>query len=1341
MTKTMKKIPVALLVAVIAMAFAFAIGTVTAQEAHADTLPSWATDAGLTDSDATWYESESTLKLSRYANVRLTHTLRTPSGTRINLNGNGIYKTGGFSGTALIEALGNLRLTGGGAIYGAVDYDPDKIAKVTFDTNGGSAIHPQYVLKGNAVNLAENTSRKENYAFAGWYDGDTLCEDPFTTSSDVTLTAHWRDRSTAEIIFNPNDIIGAPIIMEAEEDGTLASLPEPDAWKGFTFMGWYPNENLSGEKITTSTAFDSDSTVYAAWAYNIATYDDLKAFASIVNGGELNAWAILTDDIYCTDKEWIPIGDRGHSICFVGHFDGNHKVIYGLSNEDTEDTGAGKSGQGLFGEIMSHDYYGKGEVKNVGLVGGKIIGEEFVGGVAGKNSGGTMTNCYNTGTVSGTSSEVGGVAGDNDGTMTNCYNTGAVTGPVSGEHTGVGGVAGKNNGTIGNCYNTGTVIGNGVVGGVAGLNYGGTMTNCYNTGAVSGTWDTVGGVAAYNYGTINNSYNTGAVSGTGEYVGGVVGTNFSGKEVTNCYNAGAVSGSGDTVGSVAGRNLGTIDYCYYNKELNVVKAIGSGTAGTNVMGLETSQMIGTAALNNMAFSYESPSENPWLTKEAGKDADSRTYYEYYPHLNGFAYDISKKAADWPGKLTTRAEWSDDAVSYDYNGSAQGPKVTKVISSPKPVEIPDDMTAEWRKKIVEDVDNPEWGEPIYVEPSLPGVYKLTIKNPKDGDKVIEEIVYIILKKKNSSNSNDYNVKYQVQKKTAGGGTKWSDIDSKDIVDVGNYKAVIELTGRPDLEEKEFQIKPAPLTITAKDQTLTYNGQTQGEGDTAYEDAAQIAEKVTVKGLQGSDELTKIEVDGQGKEVGEYVLRPNDAAVGTATDNYDITYVNGTLTITKMSITPSVSIEGWVYGSAENKPVVTGNAGGGKETFLYKKTDEPDSAYTETVPTDAGEYTVKAKIAETANYKAGEATVDFTISPADMEVTAGDYQGTYDGAGHGITVNAPEGATVEYSSDGGESWTGEKPVFTEAGTHNTDFRVSLANYKEYTGSRQVIILQAAITIKADDKSSKYGEALKKLTYKVSGAYVKGDDLGIKLSTAAKKNKAGTTAIKVSWNGDPNYEAKLVNGKYTVKKENTKPSGPTKAEKKAAKIALDAGVVARSSGNKVTASWGAVRGASSYVIYANYCDQKNCMKLKTVSGKTTSIDITKVNGKKFNPNKNLKFYVVAYKTVKGKKVKLATSITAHAPGSKNSKRTNVTGVKVKKASFKLKKGKTAKIKAKLVLQKKSRKPLKHEAKFRYATSNTKVAKVNKKGKITAVGKGKCTVYVYAVSGVSKKIKVTVK
>ena len=560
-----------------------------------------------------------------------------------------------------------------------------------------------------------------------------------------------------------------------------------------------------------------------------------------------------------------------------------------------------------------------------------------------------------------------------------------------------------------------------------------------------------------------------------------------------------------------------------------------------------------------------------------------------------------------------------------------------------------------------------------------------------------------------------------------GKNWSE-----EIPVGKKAGQYVIRVRYVADENHFTIEGEPLTVTISPAEMQvtssgYEGTYDGTGHS-----------ITVNAPDGA--AVKYSTDGGRTWSGE---NPAFVDAGTNTVDFKASHpdykdykASEKVIINKADITPSVSIEGWEYGSKANKPSVEGNPGGGEVTFQYKKTGEPDSAYTETVPTDAGEYTVKAKIAETANYKAGEATVDFTISPADMEVTAGDYQGTYDGAEHGITVNAPEGATVEYSSDGGETWTGEKPVFTEAGTHNTDFRVSLANYKEYTGSRQVIILQAAITIKADDKSSKYGEALKKLTCKVSGAYVKGDDLGVKLSTAAKKTAPGTTAIKVSWNNNPNYEAKLVNGKYTVGR---KPQ--PKINKAAARIALDGGVVARSSGKKVTASWGAVKGASSYVIYANYCDQKNCKKLKTVSGKTTSFDITKVNGKKFNPKKNLKFYVVAYKTVKGKKVKLATSITAHAPGSKNSKRTNVTGVKVKKASFTLKKGKTAKIKAKLSLQKKNRKPLKHEAKFRYATSNAKVAKVNKKGKITAVGKGKCNVYVYAVSGVSKKIKVTVK
>ena len=46
-----------------------------------------------------------------------------------------------------------------------------------------------------------------------------------------------------------------------------------------------------------------------------------------------------------------------------------------------------------------------------------------------------------------------------------------------------------------------------------------------------------------------------------------------------------------------------------------------------------------------------------------------------------------------------------------------------------------------------------------------------------------------------------------------------------------------------------------------------------------------------------------------------------------------------------------------------------------------------------------------------------------------------------------------------------------------------------------------------------------------------------------------------------------------------------------------------------------------------------------------------------------------------------------------------------------------------------------------FRYATSDSKVAVVSKNGKITAKGKGSCSIYVYATNGCAQKIKVVVK
>ena len=89
-------------------------------------------------------------------------------------------------------------------------------------------------------------------------------------------------------------------------------------------------------------------------------------------------------------------------------------------------------------------------------------------------------------------------------------------------------------------------------------------------------------------------------------------------------------------------------------------------------------------------------------------------------------------------------------------------------------------------------------------------------------------------------------------------------------------------------------------------------------------------------------------------------------------------SATFTIAKADITPTVSITGWTYGATANTPTVSGNTDNGTVTYTYAA--QGTETFSKTVPTAAGNYTVKATIAETANYNGAEATANFTISKA-------------------------------------------------------------------------------------------------------------------------------------------------------------------------------------------------------------------------------------------------------------------------------------------------------------------------------------------------------------------------
>ena len=288
--------------------------------------------------------------------------------------------------------------------------------------------------------------------------------------------------------------------------------------------------------------------------YQIATADDLRAFAAIVNGtdnqtAQPDAWAVLTADINLNNQAWTPIG-TDDSTGFAGTFDGGDHTISGL--------------------YINNGYY-----------------QGFFGVVG---SSGTVTNLTIEGAVTtSTATCFGSVAGKNNGTIRDCKNQVSVTiNTITEEDLYVGGMVGINYGVIESCTNTNTIVVkpdtkyNSYVGGVVGENYSGTVKGCTNSGEVTGKGSSVsvGGAVGVNDDTITGCTNSGDVIGKGSYakVGGVVGDND--ETTTDCTNSGDVTGEDPDAmtGGVVGDNTGTVCGCY------TIGIVSGGTAG-GVIGL------------------------------------------------------------------------------------------------------------------------------------------------------------------------------------------------------------------------------------------------------------------------------------------------------------------------------------------------------------------------------------------------------------------------------------------------------------------------------------------------------------------------------------------------------------------------------------------------------------------------------------------------------------------------------------------------------------------------------------------------------------------------------------
>ncbi len=155
---------------------------------------------------------------------------------------------------------------------------------------------------------------------------------------------------------------------------------------------------------------------------------------------------------------WDPIGHAGSN--FSGVYDGNGHII-----------------NGLFIDRPNLDYVGlfafsryDAVIKNLGLTNINVTGNNWVGGLLGRNlSQSKVINCFTTGSVVGHGERIGGIVGYNqnrDSNVVNCYSRASVTGGTQ-----VGGLVGhnRNNAAITGSYSSGRVNGDGELGGLAGF--------------------------------------------------------------------------------------------------------------------------------------------------------------------------------------------------------------------------------------------------------------------------------------------------------------------------------------------------------------------------------------------------------------------------------------------------------------------------------------------------------------------------------------------------------------------------------------------------------------------------------------------------------------------------------------------------------------------------------------------------------------------------------------------------------------------------------------------------------------------------------------------------------
>ena len=523
-------------------------------------------------------------------------------------------------------------------------------------------------------------------------------------------------------------------------------------------------------------------------------------------------------------------------------------------------------------------------------------------------------------------------------------------------------------------------------------------------------------------------------------------------EVTNVSDKTTFTATGNFTGTVSDMGTGmkkadsdisfapiTVKDLYYNKNAQVLITAGEAVGGT--------------------LKYSIDNKTTWSEK-LPKGTDAGEYYVWFKvfgdenhndtYTNGLHVTIAKASVAIPtvsGKVYTGENLTADIADGELYTVSENNGGTEVGRYDVKLKLRDDANYYWEGKekdvsvITVDFNISAAENKWTAEPSITGwTYGESANAPSYGAKF-----------------GDVKIEYK----------KASEPDSAYTIAVpanaGDYNVRLSVTATDNFggltKALDFTIAKASVAIpTVSGKVYT------GENLTAD---ITDGEHYTVSENNGGTEVGRYDVKLKLRDDANYYWEGKEKDVSVITVDFNISAAEN-----KWTAEPSIT--GWTYGENANAPVY--GAKFGDVTVEYKKASEPDSAYSASVPANAGDYNVRLSVAATNNFGALTKALDFTIAkasqsaPASVAAVNETIRGKKDGKITGTD------STMEYKADGATDYT----AVSENEILNLVPGTYLVRYKEndnyLTGEDKVIVIAAGemITVSFDTMGGSAVEA---------------------------------------------------------------------------------------------------------------------------------------------------------------------------------------------------------------------------------------------------------------------------